>query len=608
MAPHTTYIASKTPLSSPPNARGPSLTQSECKALEQHNHDLLFAFLTDAEGLGYSGPVDRVEMVQSVLFLAGPHCYKSRRVTPKGSKDVLSLHARCKLACEEVRLGKKFAPDLHYQLVAIRRLGERIFFHLPDVPYDEQGLDDVCQRAIARGNAPITDWLVKTRRYDFSKSLEKQIEVYQPNFSDCHRLAELIAPNPADDHGDKPAQSWLSHLTDLLDGLAPLVRQLDRAAKQTTLRACLRRASERLEKIEPVIKLRGERGLIGQIHGNVRLSNVVELAGGFRLVNPQVSRNGVTVREWQGDQFFDLASLVGELWSRGLARQANWVLSHYCNRLLDIQMLNGLEALDVYLLARSLERADTLTTAITAKRTQRELFKPGCRLSAALRSYLKTARDSLLQDEATLFVIGGSSQRNRSNLARLLAPVTGRMPGALYLSAQEEMQVLYGVNSNADLPPSADRQSVWNLAYRRLSEKAQLALKAGYSVILEGRFDCEASRQHVTALAHVLGRSQSVMAFHLFDPQGGEGLLSEQTLDAHFNKAPRDAASRGSDRMLERLDVMQEELPILGIGNGFRDWTSWIELDASRSVGDLLGQALRHINPAWTPTSNGTMH
>jgi hypothetical protein len=62
------------------------------------------------------------------------------------------------------------------------------------------------------------------------------------------------------------------------------------------------------------------------------------------------------------------------------------------------------------------------------------------------------------------------------------------------------------------------------------------------------------------------------------------------------------------DRSKRAIQTHRTIDPILGSQGIDRDWTNWIELDASRSVGDLLGQTLGHINPAWVPNSKETLH
>ncbi|PLW74941.1 AAA family ATPase [Cohaesibacter celericrescens] len=594
--------------SAPPDTDGQLQSGQAAEASFSHmSQNAVLAFLADANSYGSKEPVDRIDSAQHILFLSGPFCYKLHRQLPLGQTDPLSLERRYHLAQLEMRLGKMFAPDLYLDLVPVRVDTKGQFLQLPK-PASEgseagtySAFSAVCQ------NTQIVDWLVRLRRYDFSKSYDKQVELYQPNFAECQRLSHLIAKKGTNTNCHTPGQSWQLHLNEMLDGFAAVVRQLDRYAKQTTLRACLNRARDQFERARSVFETRGRRGLIGQIHGNVGLGNVVELPDGLRLVNPQVSCNNVDVREWVGDPLYDLGSLIGEFWSRGLNRQANWVFSNYCNQLLDSHSLDGLEVLDLYLFVRAMEQARMLAADVVHQDSTFGRKDEACGKTAALRGYIKTARESLLQDEAILIVIGGSSHSNRSHLARLLAPETGRMPGALYLSVYQEILALHEVSKEADLTPSANRPSIWRLAYRRIADKARMAIAAGYSVVLEGRFDSPISRQNLTQLAQEEGSTLRVVAFHLYDPLHDNRPVDRSPARSdHLDLELQ--AELPMDRSKRAIQTHRTIDPILGSQGIDRDWTNWIELDASRSVGDLLGQTLGHINPAWVPNSKETLH
>ncbi|WP_319530904.1 hypothetical protein [uncultured Cohaesibacter sp.] len=561
---------------------------------------VIVAFLSDPMSYGETEPVDRIDMMSSMLFMAGDYCYKLRRDLPLGQEASFSLEQRHQLAKKEMRLGTLFAPDLYLDLVPIRQLNGQLFIDLPRAPADVRTSDPNVE-------APVVEWLIRMQRYDFSKCYDKQVEIYQPNFDECHRLADLISPSQTRRQKRQSARTWLRHLEEMIGSFSPLVRTLDREAKNTTLRACLNRASELLDRAESSLQDRCHQGQFRPIHGNLGLSNVLETHQGLRLIHPLVLWKSSQVRQWQGDPFYDLASLIAELWSRGLHRQANWVFSHYCNSQFDSSSLSGLKVLDLYIFIRAMDRSRLLKSALTGRPGDPLHDTDGGMKPRALKGYVNTARESLLQDEASLVVIGGSTHANRSNLARLLAPVTGRMPGAVYLSADQEMLALHETRSSHDLPRTAHRKSVWRLVYRRMAEKALVALETGYSVILEGRFDSPESREILTELDQKVPTSTALTAFHLFDSKRdhrhGASFAATGTMLGDLELWPsqlrtEDMAFRDSEKAL----------PILRNVDLSRDWTRWIELDASCSVGSLLEQALARINPEWAPISEGTLH
>ena len=601
MDPHTAQMAPRSPTDTPeedgPLGFGPRAGDVPVPSQAQ-----FLSCLARSESYGLDCPIDRIDTAQSVFFLAGNHCFKLRREIPAGCSERYSLAQRFALAREEIRMGRYFAPELYLDLIPVRWIDGQPYLDLPfsNADHSQGGL-------IGRHcDAPIIDWMVMLRRFDFSKSYDKLVEIFQPNFTECQQLADLVAASFGSRTIADPAQSWRRHLKDRLASFAPIVRDLDRQSKQPTLRACLNRAENRLSRLQDIIRKRAERGLLGTIHGNVSLHNIVQMPEGLYLVNPDVNRVDEAIEDWAGDPLYDLACLICELWSRGLTRQANWVFSHYFNGLMDSEALDGLMAMDLYLCVRALESITRLKSDLANLDRDKTRPRADCKMTAALTGYSKSLRDCLLLDEARLIVVGGSSHASRSHLTRLLAPAIGRMPGAMSLSAQQELLTLFGVDEIKALPLSAFRKSVWRHVYRRLASKARQALLAGYSVILEGGFDSEISRQHLTCLAEELGSSISVFAFYLYD-HGASSHHAGPAREAIVDDLEQQSVACTDQPGGGRVTVIAGDRS--GSGDALeKDWTRWDNLDASQSVGRMLDKILERINPLWKPVSRDTLH
>ena len=586
------------PVGRAPEAEGAlGKAASHAKDRYQSIQERVVAFLGDPRSYGLDAPVERLETPQFLFFVAGPFCYKLLRCNALGRSEPFSLAQRHSLAAQEVLLGRSYAPELYLDLIPIRERGTTLTMQLP-VPDAEENAQEV----ISHGDeSAIVDWVIVLRRYDFSKRYDHFAEIYQPNFSECRDLARLVPQGQTFAHSSAHVHSWLMLMDEMFDDLEPVVRKLAKKSRKTTLRACFNRAQDQLERMKDAIYRRAERGLFAQIHGNLRLRNVVKLSDGLRMVNPKVNGSKSLMRDHIGDPFYDLATLIGELWSRDFSRQANWVFSHYCNRLFDSHALEGLQVLDLYIFLQALADAKTIKATVNARASSVQplpsaLLRGGTEESV-LQGHMKTARDSLLHDEARLIAINGASQSDRSNLARLLAPITGRMPGALYLSAEQECLALYEVDTKEQLPQSALRDSVWELVYRRMMEKARLALAAGYSVILEGPFDQPIHSEMLEDLADEMGMSASFVALTLLKCRE-EDLRRREALSAFLPQhlEPRQfAAPTTGNEPLQSTQSVREPM-------------RWIELDATKSVSDQLSLALCHINAAWTPTERKTLH
>ena len=566
------------------------------------NQGQLLDFLCEPKSYAISDPVERIDAADSILFLAGDHCFKLRRPMPLEQNSNPNLEQRHELALEEIKLGKSFAPDLYLGLVPVRVRDSQ--FYIDHTSFEDGS--GALKLGHRRNSDLIAEWLIMMRRYDVSKSLSKMVEIYRPNFTECNQLADLVSASSASNTESHAVdgQLWHTHLTQMLERFAPAIRQINDKSRQQTLHACLSRARYRLSNLINYLDDRGKKDGLCEIHGNVGLDNIVQTPKGLRLVNPAVRQQGGDVQAWIGDPTFDLASLIDELWARGLNRQANWVFSHACNSRLDSQELDGLQAMDLYLFVCAFEKARQLSKAQRTSATAQSVGK----LPPLLKGYVQTARDSLVQDEAKLLVVGGSTQANRSHLARMIAPIIGRMPGAIYMSAYQEMLALYDVHHEADLPQSAHRRSVWRLVYRRLATKAQLALDSGYSVILSGAFDTPVSRKNLTLLQQKIGKTIPLQAFHLFDPMADmKEAENGEKIQPFFQDLEYRSRQISGDTEFTSQQA-PEGTPILGSEGDCLDWTNWIELDASRSVSALVDQVLGYINPLWVPSAQGTLH
>ncbi|WP_316859418.1 hypothetical protein [uncultured Cohaesibacter sp.] len=212
------------------------------------------------------------------------------------------------------------------------------------------------------------------------------------------------------------------------------------------------------------------------------------------------------------------------------------------------------------------------------------------------QNHLRTARDSLLQDETRIIAVGGGRQRDRSHFSRMLAPLVGRMPGALYLSAEQEILALYEISDLHCLPTTAHRFSVWELVYRRMADKARLALAAGYSVIMEGWFGNPVNRQQLSDLASDFGLENSLIAFNLVQSRND------------MKKAIDGGDSRNSNIEMQSANGPDSGSDAFAMAGIDHDWTRWIELDCSRSVGDQLGKALNFITIARASITREILH
>ncbi len=444
------------------------------------SQDDILVMLGHSSTYGIDLPVDRLDRLESVLFFAGPYCYKIFRETCPAFSAPVTMNQRKALAEQELALGKQLTPELYHKVIPIRLDGSSL------------RLGDVCT------HGRIVDWLIRLDRFEPSLSYDKQVAFRRPNFKDCAALASTILDSH-DSSSSQPGEDWVHVLHERLEQFGPFVQQLHKAKDRCHFHACLVRAKARLELLATSLRRRQSRGMFHRLHGDLRLGNMLNGIDGPRLLHPACERTGPIL----GDPLYDLSSLLSELWSQGLRQQANWVFSHYCNSLSDEESLACLDALDLYIFLRSFEQARALCSLGGKNRGDEWLQDCQCGQHEDQIALLQTAGTSLLQDEAMVIVIGGGSAGDRSQLVRYLSPQIGRLPGALHLTLEAN-------------------EHIWQI-------KTRQALQAGYCVILDGDFEREADQQALEGFiagnpVHTNASSSSSIQPHLFWLDGEDAI------------------------------------------------------------------------------------
>lgn len=453
--------------SSPSNATCTSLSQSD-----------IITVLGQSASYGIDMPVVRLDMVEAILFFAGPYCYKLFCEQHTSRKGIFDLEQRRAIALEELKLGQAFSPGQYQAVVPVYQSGVDVTLGNPIQSPTHQSL-----QASEGLDGPVVEWLLQMQRFDPSSSYDKRVAHHRPNFRECGELATEILTAHQVGSADHE-RNWVGEMDQTLDRFLPFVRRLHAAKDRCKFHACLMRAKARLDQLAPHLRQRQRLGMVRTIHGNLRLSNMLRMSDGLRLVHPVARMDGPAV----GEPLFDLAALLSELWSQGLRQQANWVFSHYCNDLQDEDLLASLDALDLYLFLRSFEQAHFLCQAM--QESSKPDIQPYCSCGQRKdqRSLLSTASASLLQDETMLLVLGGGTAEDRSQLTRMISPMIGRLPGAISLTMD-------GKRAN------------WQA-------KARYALQSGYCVILDAGQSCQTDRMALKTLSDQIADATNGSEIH----------------------------------------------------------------------------------------------
>jgi aminoglycoside phosphotransferase family enzyme/predicted kinase len=499
----------------------------------------VFAFLVDPTTHGLGETVTRIDTHGAVVFLAGPDAYKVKRAVFFPFMDFSTLEKR-RAACQnEIAVNKANAPDLYLGKVPIRR-GPR-------------GLQ------LGGTDGPTVEWAVHLRRFDETKTLDRLAERGELDLSIIAQLAEIILAGhehaPRRNHG--ATEDFRHRLEDTIDGVAG-AEDVFVPSAVAALRA---RFMAAFAENEPLLKAREGRGKVRLCHGDVHLRNIVLLDGRPVLFDAiEFDDSMATV-----DILYDLAFVLMDLWQRDLHAHANLLFNRYLWRCADVEReLEALAALPVFLALRAAIRARV--TAALGK------LEPAAREARGreARRFFAATEDFLAPREARLVAIGGFSGSGKSTLAQELAPQIGRAPGAVHLRSDIERKRLFSAGEYERLPSEAYGPEISDKVYQWLRHLAEIALRAGQSVIVDA---VHAKAEERDALVTIAARANAPFT----------GLW----LDAPIEALVARVEARKDDASDATASVVREQVS-WDIGR-----LDWPRLDASRPISELAQQALK---------------
>jgi aminoglycoside phosphotransferase family enzyme/predicted kinase len=433
----------------------------------------VFAFLADPATHRIAGPVRQIDTHAAAVFLAGPDAYKVKRAVKFPFMDFSTLEKR-RAGCEaEVAINRIYAPDLYLGTLPVTREGSAL-------------------RLGGAGRA--VEWAVHLRRFDENQTLDHVADRGELGPELIAKIAKLVVATyaAAEIRDGGRATTALGEvveetLAELVD--APTVFPADRAA------ALARDMRAAFARMRPLLLKRGAAGHVRRCHGDLHLRNIVLLDGEPTLFDAiEFDENIATT-----DVLYDFAFLLMDLWERGFRRQASLLLNRYLWGAKDLATeLDGLATLPLFLSLRSAVRAK-----VDALRYLDVDRSEDAKRDA--RRYFDSAASFLAPSSPQLVAIGGLSGTGKTTLASAMAPAIGRAPGAVHLRSDVERKRLLGVPELARLPESAYRLEVTERVFRSLREAAEIALRAGQSVVVDAVHRDSAERKAIAAVAEGVG-------------------------------------------------------------------------------------------------------
>jgi hypothetical protein len=392
-----------------------------------------------------------IETHISWVILTGEFVYKIKKPASLGFLDFSTLERRKFFCEEEVRLNRRTAPELYLDVVPI---GEA-----PD--------------GLRIGTEPAIEYAVRMRQFPSDARLDQRLEAGQLAPEDMRDLAGMLArfhqALPPREHIDpalaaakaiRPARKNFSHLHPELFGD-------DSRQVLANIEAWTRQQSTMLE---PVFEARARNGFIRECHGDLHLSNLVELEGRIVLFdciefNPEL--------RWI-DTASDIAFLVMDLMAHERADLAYAFLSAWLEENGDY---DGLEVLHFYLVYRCMVRV--IVASIQFTQTHEGAAASDQPIDA-LR-YLELARLLVQAPVPRLILMHGLSGSGKTWLSERLVPI---LPAIRVRSDLERKRLHDKLDTETGLYGREATESTYQLLLRH----CETGLQAGFDMIADATF------------------------------------------------------------------------------------------------------------------------
>lgn len=474
------------------------------------------------ETWGFAGAdVEHVETHAAHVFLCGDRAFKIKKNVKLPYLDFSTVERRRAVLEHELAVNRAFAPDIYLKVT--EKEGEPV---LVMKRFDGTSL---LSGVLERG--------------ELSPALAAELAV---TIANSHRKAPAMTISGADIVSALGAQlsAAFAASSDIFpSGVAVEFNLL---------------YGELLRRLAPLLNQRAQQGLVRRCHGDLHSGNIIILDGKPVLFDAiEFSDRIATV-----DVLYDLAFLVMDLLRRDQSQAANVLLNCYLHLRRKEEDLSGLAALPLFLAIRAGVRA--LVTADLAHELPKADFVME---SDKACDYFKACVGFLRPQAPQLICIGGLSGSGKSTLAAKLAPSIGSPPGAIHVRSDIERKVMAGVAETYRL--SAEHYSEENSrkVYKAIIGRADRALKAGMSVIIDAVFAGQDEREEALQMAASHGI-----------------LLQGFWLSACLDRLKARVSGRTGDASDATPDVVE-------IQSGFDlGDMNWIRVDASRSSGEVCAQ------------------
>lgn len=424
--------------------------------------------------------VKNIQLVQthaSYVFLTGKYAYKIKKSIDFGFLDYSTLAKRKYFLETELRLNQQIAPELYLQVIAISKQDNRL---------------------ILGGVENILEYTLKMHQFSqenlFSHLLEKEKlsgDWAQPTLRDRFReLGRVVAQF----HHQAVTNGYISSFGTVEKIQAAFEENYRQSQKYISVvqtpgqfTATKAYSDAFFAERENLLLARVKQQKIKECHGDLHLNNIclwqnriqlfdrIEFNESFRFV----------------DTMSDVAFIVMDLEARKKPEYANIFLNSYLENTGDWE---GLLVLPLYLSRQAYVRAKVNSFLLDDPQVSEREKKSAQQLA---RNYYRQAYQYTQTQSGKLILMSGLSGSGKSTVARTIA----RKIGAIQIRSDAVRKHLAEIPIDQPGTEAIYTDSMSQKTYDRLLELGARLAQAGYTVILDAKYDRLALRQAVIAQA-----------------------------------------------------------------------------------------------------------
>ena len=452
--------------------------------------------------------IDLLETHISWVVLAGDFAYKIKKPVRLAFLDFSTLELRRRCCEEELRLNRRWAPQLYLSVVPITGTTEK-----PRVG----------------GDGPAIEYAVRMVRFPQHAILAAELEAGHLTQEDMSEIAVMLAAR----HGQtlQVRVAGEDAVRDVAEPMLENFEYLGDSLDADSYSALKTWTEASLRTLDATLRQRAESGFVRECHGDLHLGNLVRLPSGIVAFDCiEFSEALRTI-----DVISDVAFLAMDLFAHGRSDLAYGFLNRYFECTGDY---GAARVLPLYVVYHCLIRAKVLAIRSVERGEDAERRRD----LDELHHYCDVAREWMSTGVPALIITFGCSGSGKTWLSNRLM---SSLP-AIRVRSDIERRRLAGIGETARSGSGVGRgiydPAMTRRTYDCLLQAARTVLEAGMNVILDAAF---------------LERSERLRARRLAAQSGATFLILEAS-------APRDVlVERLRRRTLHGRDVSEADAAVL---------------------------------------------